>query len=122
MCVSLSRFLRVKPATPQDKDLLCHLLLHLTSLLNHYHTPHLQEQQSSSTEDAPVISGDRGQVMHRLLLFGGGAMFLGWLVDETVAREESVCLQTLRSLQLEKSHSDRQVYMCVRCGAINVKF
>ena len=96
----------MKPATEQDMDLLSHLLSYLTTLLNDSH-----RHRQSSSDCYPGISGgnDRGggQVTRQLQQLFGGAVFLRWLGEETTG-EESVCLQTLRSLlETHRDHNTR---------------
>ena len=111
------RFLRVKPATEQDVDLLSHLLSYLTTLLEN--SDHSHRHQQGSSDCYPAISGgnDRGggQVTRQLQQLFGGAVFLRWLGEET-AGEESACLQTLRSLlETHGDHNTRDRYICTPC-------
>ena len=87
-------------------DLLSHLLSYLTTLLNDSH-----RHRQSSSDCYPGISGGNdgggGQVTRQLQQLFGGAVFLRWLGEETTG-EESVCLQTLRSLlETHRDHNTR---------------
>ena len=77
------RFLQVEPATDEDRHLLSHFLLSLTSLL-HTVTTHT---------DTGCTSDDRQETLGLIL----GDRFLCWLEQQTM-EDESVSLQTLQSL------------------------
>ena len=100
------RFLQVKPATAQDKDLLSHLLLSLSTLLDQHHRYGETHGSSVCLAAADDERDNRGKSRYQGELLG--ARFLSWLVEQT-AGEETMCQQTLRSLlQSQGDHEDHR--------------